>query len=64
MTRLPTTRIQRTAAIVALLVIATALCWLSWLGGSPLLDKIRDIDPKATFQILHPPTPVPISKNR
>ena len=33
---------SREWAIAALLVITTALCWISWHAGSPLMSGIRD----------------------
>jgi hypothetical protein len=39
--RLPTARIQKTVAIVATVLAATALCWLSWRAGSPLWDHLQ-----------------------
>ena len=33
--------------IAALLVVAAALCWISWRAGSPLVSGIRDFDVKS-----------------
>jgi hypothetical protein len=41
MIRLQAARIQRTVAIVAMVLVATALCWLSWRAGSPLWDRLK-----------------------
>jgi hypothetical protein len=35
---------SREWAIAALLVVAAALCWISWRAGSPLMSGIRDYD--------------------
>jgi hypothetical protein len=32
---------RKTVSIVALLVVAAALCWISWRAGSPALDRVR-----------------------
>jgi hypothetical protein len=42
MIRLPSGR--RIVAFAALVVVAAALCWISWRAGSPLLSEIRDYD--------------------
>ena len=41
MIRYSTTRIRSIAAIVAMVLAATALCWLSWRAGSPLWDHLQ-----------------------
>jgi hypothetical protein len=38
---MPAARIQRTAAIVTMIITAAAICWLSWRAGSPLLDHLQ-----------------------
>jgi hypothetical protein len=35
---------SREWVIAALLVVAAALCWISWRVGSPLMSGIRDVD--------------------
>ena len=35
---------SREWAIATLLVITTALCWISWRAGSPLVAGIREYD--------------------
>jgi hypothetical protein len=37
-------RSSREWVIAALLVVAAALCWISWRAGSPLMSGIRDYD--------------------
>jgi hypothetical protein len=32
---------RKNLSIVALFVVAAALCWISWLAGSPALDRVR-----------------------
>jgi hypothetical protein len=39
--QMPSTRFQRTITIVAIVLVATGLCWLSWRVGSPLMTEIR-----------------------
>ena len=56
MTRLPATTIQRTVAIVAVVLITTALCVISWFAGSPLLSRIRDIDLEDELRNLQGPS--------
>jgi hypothetical protein len=41
MIRFSTAKIQRTAAIVTMVLAITALCWLSWRAGSPLWDHLQ-----------------------
>ena len=43
MTGLPATRNERLAAIVAVILVATALPWLSWRVGSPRMTEIGTI---------------------
>ena len=44
MAHLPIMRYRKTLLILALLAIATALCWLSWRVGSPLMTTIQNTD--------------------
>jgi hypothetical protein len=60
--RSPITGINRTVAIVAVVLAATALCWLSWRAGSPLLDGIRAIDVELELRNLQTPIPAPLMK--
>jgi hypothetical protein len=41
MIRFSSARIQRTAAIVTVVLAVTGLCWLSWRAGSPLWDHLQ-----------------------
>ena len=34
-------RVQRTAVMIAIVLVFTALCWLSWRAGSPLWDRLQ-----------------------
>ena len=46
-------RRSREWLIAALLVVAVALCWISWRAGSPLMSVIRDYDVKSEILRLH-----------
>ena len=46
-------RRSREWVIAALLVVAAALCWISWRAGSPLMSGIRDYDVVAEILRLH-----------
>ena len=52
MIRLPSGR--RIVAIAALVVVAAALCWISWRAGSPLLSGIRNYDVTSEILRLNP----------
>jgi small neutral amino acid transporter SnatA (MarC family) len=43
-THLRTATNKKTLVVVTLLLVATALCWLSWRVGSPLMTTIRNTD--------------------
>jgi hypothetical protein len=45
--------------IAALLVVAAALCWISWRTGSPLVSGIRDFDVKSEILRLQKRPPGP-----
>ena len=42
--------------IAALLVVARALCWISWRVGSPLLSGIRDVEDREAVE--EPPSAI------
>jgi hypothetical protein len=46
-------------AIAVLLVVAGALCWISWRIGSPMLSGIRDVDIKEELLNLQGPSATP-----
>ena len=48
--------------IAALLVVAGALCWISWRVGSPLLSGIRDVDVELELKNLQVPSATPVLK--
>ncbi len=50
--------------IAALLVVAGALCWISWRVGSPLLSGIRDVDVELELKNLQVPSATPVLKMR
>jgi hypothetical protein len=60
--RSPITGIDKTVAIVAVVLAAAALCCLSWRAGSPLLDGIRAIDVELELRNLQAPSPVQLIK--
>jgi hypothetical protein len=51
---------SREWAIAALLVLAAALCWISWRIGSPLLSGIRNVDVELELRNLQAPPATPI----
>ena len=48
--------------IAALLVVAAALCWISWRIGSPMLSVLRDVDVELEIKNLQGPSATPITK--
>jgi hypothetical protein len=47
-------RRSREWAVAALLVVAAALCWISWRAGSPLMSGIRKYDVVSEILRLNP----------
>jgi hypothetical protein len=61
-TRKSIARGSREWVIAALLMLAAALCWISWRAGSPLLSGVRAFDVEAELKNFQGARATPVFK--